>query len=67
MGDREGDHQPDNAQTPRGPLGDTLPGREKEDPRTVGGQEPEDVEDRPNVGTVRPEDYPEKDRDDSQP
>lgn len=28
-----------------------------------GGQEPEDVEDRPSVGTVKPEDYP-KDRPD---
>ena len=26
---------------------------------TPGGLEPEKVEDRPNVGTVRPEDYPE--------
>lgn len=25
---------------------------------TPGGQPVEDVEDRPNVGTVRPEDYP---------
>jgi hypothetical protein len=25
---------------------------------TPGGQPPEDVEDRPNVGTVKPEDYP---------
>ena len=25
---------------------------------TPGGQQPEEVEDRPNVGTVKPEDYP---------
>jgi hypothetical protein len=25
---------------------------------TPGGQPPEEVEDRPNVGTVKPEDYP---------
>jgi hypothetical protein len=29
------------------------------DPGTPGGQPPEDVEDRPNVGTTRPEEYPE--------
>ena len=27
-----------------------------------GGQPPEPVEDRPNLGTVKPEDYPENDR-----
>ena len=32
------------------------------DAGTPGGQPPEPVEDRPNVGTVRPEDYPEDDR-----
>lgn len=67
MSEREGQHKPDNAKTPRGPMGDTLPGREKEDPRTGGGQRQEEVEDRPNVGTVKPEDYPEKDRRDSRP
>ena len=29
---------------------------------TPGGQPPEPVEDRPNVGTVKPEDYPDIDR-----
>ena len=36
-----------------------------EDPaedRIPGGQPPEPVEDRPNVGSVTPEDYPEEDR-----
>ena len=42
----------------RGPLGDVLPGKEKLDPRTRGGQPLEKVEDRPNVGIVKPEDYP---------
>lgn len=50
MGERQGQHQPDNAKAPRGPLDDTLPGREKEDSKTGGGQRQEDVEDRPNVG-----------------
>lgn len=31
-------------------------------PGTPGGQPPEPVEERPNVGTVTPEDYPQKDR-----
>ncbi len=44
----------------RGPLGDVLPGKEKQDPRTRGGLPQEDVEDRPNVSTVKPEDYPEQ-------
>lgn len=57
----------EDSETPRGPLGDPLPGREKADPRTGGAQPQEKVEDRPNVGTVKPEDYPEKDRDDSRP
>lgn len=34
--------------------GDTL----DRDEEPEGGLEPEDVEDRTNVGTVRPEDYP---------
>jgi hypothetical protein len=29
---------------------------------TPGGQPPEPVEDRPNVGTATPDDYPKKDR-----
>ncbi|GEM_PF-1593410 len=45
---------------PRGPLGDALPGRGRVDPRTRGGNPPEKVEDRPNVGTVTPDDYPEQ-------
>ncbi|WP_022681711.1 hypothetical protein [Sphingobium bisphenolivorans] len=60
-------HDPDNADTPRGPLGDAMPGREKEDPRTVGGQGQERPEERPMVGSVKPEDYPEQDRKDSAP
>lgn len=30
--------------------------------RTPGGQKPEDIEDRPLVSKVKPEDYPEGDR-----
>lgn len=57
----------EDSKTPRGPAGDALPGREKADPRTSGAQPQEDVEDRPNVSTVKPEDYPEADRDQSRP
>lgn len=42
----------------RGPLGDARPDGGRETAPTEGGQPQEDVEDRPNVGTVRPEDYP---------
>lgn len=51
----------------RGPAGDARPNAQDPDPRTRGGQPPEDVEHRPSVGTVVPEDYPEGDRADSRP
>lgn len=50
----------DMAKTPEGPLKDPLPGHEQANTRTSGGQPPEQVEDRPMVGKVRPEDYPER-------
>ena len=37
------------------------------DGETPGGQKPEKVSDRPNVSTVKPEDYPAKQRRDSRP
>ena len=37
------------------------------DHTTPGGQAPEKVGDRPNVSTVKPEDYPKEQRKDSQP
>lgn len=40
----------------KGPLGDVRPDENDPDPRTRGGQPPEKVEDRPAVGTVKPED-----------
>lgn len=51
----------------RGPAGDVQPNYQDPDPRTRGGQPPEDVEDRGTVGSVEPDDYPEKDRRDSRP
>ena len=44
----------------RGPLGDARPG--KDTVPTEGGKKAEPVEDRPSVGTVRPEDYPKEQR-----
>jgi len=46
----------------RGPLGDALPDGNDPDPRTGGSLPQEDVEDRPAVSTVKPEDYPEDQR-----
>ena len=46
----------------RGPAGDVRPNQDDPDPRTRGGQPQEDVEDRPAVGTVKPDDYPDEDR-----
>ncbi|WP_082545873.1 hypothetical protein [Sphingomonas sp. Root50] len=51
----------------RGPAGDARPNAQDPDPRTRGGQPQEDVEDRPAVSTVTPEDYPEADRAKSRP
>lgn len=45
-------------QTSRGPLGDARPDSTNNGTRAGGGQPPEKVEDRPVVGTVKPEDYP---------
>lgn len=47
---------------PRGPLGDVRPDEQTPDPRTGGGKPQERVEDRPNVGSVEPDDYPEDER-----
>lgn len=51
----------------RGPMGDVITDEGDPDARTRGGKPQEDVEDRPNVGTVTPEDYPAQDRADSRP
>lgn len=45
-----------------GPAGDARPNGNDPDPRTRGGQPQEDVEDRPSVSTVTPEDYPQDQR-----
>lgn len=51
-----------HVETPRGPLGDAIPGDDDMDPSTRGSTPQEDVEDRRNVSTVTPEDYPEAQR-----
>jgi hypothetical protein len=60
---------PENGQSKklprRGPAVDVQPNADDLDPRMRGGNPQEDVEDRPSVGTVTPEDYPEADRADS--
>lgn len=48
---------------PRGPLGGARPDGEARSP-TPGSLPPEKVEDRENVGTAHPEDYPEEERED---
>lgn len=47
---------------PRGPLGDARPDATDENIKTPGSLPPEKVEDRENVGTVKPENYPREDR-----
>ena len=57
-----------NDQAPTGdPRSQSLPGKIEADVHPSGrepegGQEQEAVEDRPNVGTVKPEDYPAEER-----
>ena len=47
----------------RGPLGDARPdARERPAAPTPGSLKPEKVEDRDNVGSAKPEDYPEDQR-----
>lgn len=59
MDDRK-DKKRNPDEMPRGPLGDARPDAAEGDSRTGGGQPQEKVEDRPVVGTVKPEDYPEQ-------
>ncbi|MBV9841958.1 MAG: hypothetical protein JOY99_10625 [Sphingomonadaceae bacterium] len=44
----------------RGAEGDSRPNPDGPDPRARRGQPPEKVEDRPSVGQVEPDDYPDK-------
>lgn len=51
----------------RDAMGHARPNQNDGDPRATGGQDPEKVEDRPIVGQVEPDDYPEQDRKASAP
>ncbi|WP_206240102.1 hypothetical protein [Novosphingobium terrae] len=55
-------HKDPRAEEKEGPLGDVIPDADDRDTRTGGAQPAEPVEDRPNVGQVKPEDYPLEDR-----
>ncbi|MFK4874858.1 hypothetical protein [Novosphingobium sp. ZW T3_23] len=46
----------------RGALGDARPDAIDPHRQTEGPQKPEKIEDRPSMGTVKPEDYPEDQR-----
>jgi hypothetical protein len=46
----------------KGPFGDARPGNSKDDPRANPSLPQADVDDRENVSTVMPEDYPAADR-----
>lgn len=58
---RERDERPEPP-SDHGPLGDVTPHEDDSAAPTGGSLKPAKVEDRPNVGTVKPEDYPAKDR-----
>lgn len=50
-------HDDQKAETARNVDGDDGQPDSSEPNKTPGGLKPEDVEDRPNVGTVKPDDY----------
>ena len=66
-------HRPDSSYgMNKGKAGGTYGGsddwpKQGGDADTPGGQPPEKVKDRPNVSTVKPEDYPAEQRKDSRP
>ena len=61
------DNEAQQSETDRIPSGDARPDNTKNDPRKGGSLPQEDVEERPNVSTVTPEDYPAEDRAISRP
>lgn len=61
------DEEPGVTEMDRGPFGGALPDDIKDDPRANRSLLQVDVEDRENVSTVTPEDYPEADRAIAQP
>ncbi len=61
------DQAPKVPEMDRNILGDARPDNQKDDPRANRSLPQEDVEDRENVSTVKPEDYPLADRRISKP
>lgn len=62
-----GEQEPKVTEMDRGPFGDARPDNQKDDPRANRSLPQADVEDRENVSTVKPEDYPAADRAIAQP
>ncbi|WP_395336954.1 hypothetical protein WBP06_21085 [Novosphingobium sp. BL-8H] len=56
------DQETQNTETKRGRLGDARPDAFDEHQQNEGPQKPEDIENRPGVGEVMPEDYPDDQR-----
>lgn len=56
------DEEPGVTEMDRGPTGDARPDNVQDDPRANRSLLQTNVEDRENVSTVTPEDYPEADR-----
>lgn len=61
------DQEPKVTEMDRDMLGDARPDNQKDDPRANRSLPQEDVDDRENVSTVKPEDYPLADRHISKP
>lgn len=59
--------EPEVTETDRGPFSDARPDNTKDDPRANRSLPQADVDDRENVSTVKPEDYPAADRAIAQP
>ena len=65
--DKAKEANPGVTEMDRGPFGDARPDNQKNDPRANRSLPQADVDDRENVSTVKPEDYPLADRAIAQP
>lgn len=61
------EQEPEVTEMDRGAFGDARPDNTKDDPRANRSLPQANVDDRENVSTVKPEDYPLSDRADAQP
>lgn len=64
---KEDHHNDAVVEMDRGTYGDARPGNVKDDPRANPSLPQEKVDDRENVSTVSPEDYPLADREEARP